>query len=95
MFKFNSLDNEDDGSYNPEKFLLSFNTIHGYVSEKLLKKKGTVPHSYYALWLHILTHLPAAAASWSCIVAGFPWYSLGQWVIINLCASVTSSLVQI
>lgn len=39
MFKFNSLDNEDDGSYNPEKFLSSFNTIHGYVSEKLLKKK--------------------------------------------------------
>lgn len=73
----------------PQSFFHLSTRYIDYVSEKLLKKKGAVPDSYYALWLHIFTHLPAAAASQSCTAAGFPWYSSGQWVIINLCVSLT------
>lgn len=57
MFKFNSLDNEDDSSYNPPK--VAFNFQH-YTKKKTFKKKKLCLISYYALQLHMLTHLPAA-----------------------------------
>lgn len=77
--KFSSLDNKDDSSYNPPKFLSAFNIIHTNVS-KAKRNCASFP-----IMLHIThTHSPPSSTP-----AELVWSSSGQWVIINPRFAVT------
>lgn len=61
MFKFESLDTEDDSSYHPLKFL---STLYTYMFQKKLQKKETVPH-FLLCFTVTHTHSPPSSSCFS------------------------------